>query len=71
MRYRGGRTRECAVRYPDATNQTPSCQVGSTGVGTASKSAVKKMVNKLLRSDIRNGHEADAADAAIAGLLRH
>lgn len=41
-----------------------------TGFGTASKPAVKKMVNKLLGSDIRNGHEADAAAAAIAGLLK-
>ena len=41
-----------------------------TGSGTASKQAVKKMVNKLLAADIRNGHEADAAAAAIAGLLQ-
>ena len=40
-----------------------------TGTGNASKSAVKKMVNKLLGSNLRNGHEADAAAAAIAGLL--
>ena len=41
-----------------------------TGTGSASKSAVKRMVNKLLAADIRNGHEADAAAAAIAGLLK-
>ena len=40
-----------------------------TGTGSASKSAVKRMVNKLLAADIRDGHEADAVAAAIAGLL--
>ena len=43
----------------------PTLQIKSQAV----KSAVKRMVNKLLRSEIRNGHEADAAAAAIAGLL--
>ena len=41
-----------------------------TGTGTASKTAVKQMVNKLLAVDITSDHEADAAAAAIAGLLR-
>ena len=40
-----------------------------TGSGTASKHAVKKMVNKLTGATLTNGHEADAAAAAIAGLL--
>ena len=41
-----------------------------TGTGSASKSAVKRMVNKLLAADIRDGHEADVVAAAIAGLLK-
>ena len=40
-----------------------------TGTGTASKQAVKKMVNKITGTTLTNGHEADAAAAAIAGLL--
>ena len=40
-----------------------------TGVGTASKTAVKRMVNKLLAVEITSDHEADAAATAIAGLL--
>ena len=39
-----------------------------TGTGTASKSAVKQMVNKLLAVDITSDHEADAA-SAIAGVI--
>ena len=41
-----------------------------TGTGTASKQSVKKMVNKILDTTLTNGHEADAAAAAIAGLLK-
>lgn len=37
--------------------------------GRASKSNVQKMMGKLLGEDICNNHEADAAAAAIAGLL--
>ena len=40
-----------------------------TGNGTASKAAVKKMVNTLLKTTISNAHEADAAAAAVAGLM--
>ena len=40
-----------------------------TGSGTASKHAVKKMVNKITGATLTNGHETDAAAAAIAGLL--
>ena len=40
-----------------------------TGKGTASKRYVNWMVNRLLRSDIKNHHEADAAAIAITGLL--
>lgn len=40
-----------------------------TGRGTASKAHVKQMVNRLLSADIKNQHEADAAAAAVAGLL--
>lgn len=41
-----------------------------TGSGTASKHAVKKMLNKITGATLTNGHEADAAAAAIAGLLQ-
>ena len=40
-----------------------------TGTGSASKSAVKRMVNKLLNASLTNDHETDAAATAIAGLL--
>ena len=40
-----------------------------TGKGTAGKQQVKRNVNKLLRTQITSPHEADAAAAAIAGLL--
>ena len=40
-----------------------------TGVGTASKSAVKRMVNKLLKTSLTNDHETDAVATGIAGLL--
>ena len=40
-----------------------------TGVGSASKSAVKRMVNKLLNVSLTNDHETDAAATSIAGLL--
>ena len=40
-----------------------------TGRGTAGKQQVKRNVNKLLRTEITSNHEADAAAAAIAGLL--
>lgn len=36
----------------------------------ASKDAVKKRINALLKADIKNHHESDAAAAAIAALLR-
>ena len=41
-----------------------------TGIGTASKTAVKRMVNRLLAVEITSDHESDAAAAAIAGLLQ-
>ena len=41
-----------------------------TGVGTASKSAVKRMVNKLLNASLTNDRETDAAATGIAGLLQ-
>ena len=37
---------------------------------TASKDQVKRMVNKILKTDIRNHHEADAAAVAMASLLK-
>ena len=37
---------------------------------TASKDQVKRMVNKILKTDVRNHHEADAAAVAIASLLK-
>ena len=40
-----------------------------TGVGNASKSAVQRMVNKLLKASLTNDHETDAAATAVAGLL--
>lgn len=40
-----------------------------TGKGRAGKQQVKRNVNKLLRTQIKSPHEADAAAAAIAGLL--
>lgn len=57
--------------------QMPSIQVrpqavkaAVTGVGRASKAQVQKMMAKLLRVDIKNGHAADAAAVAMAGLLQ-
>ena len=48
----------------------PQTVKAATGMGgKASKADVKRMVNRLLSADIRNAHEADAAGAAIAGLL--
>ena len=41
-----------------------------TGSGRATKTAVKKMVNRLLDAKFTNDHEADATAAAIAGLLQ-
>lgn len=41
----------------------------ATGHGTASKETVKKFVQKLTQTEIKNGHAADAAAIAIAGLL--
>lgn len=41
-----------------------------TGSSFASKLLVKRNVNRLMGSDIRNGHESDACAAAIAGLLK-
>lgn len=40
-----------------------------TGRGTVGKQQVKRNVNKRLRTQIKSPHEADAAAAAIAGLL--
>lgn len=55
---------------------TPTLQVkpqavkaAVTGRGTSAKEQVKRNVNKLLRTEITSSHEADAAAAAIAGLL--
>ena len=55
---------------------TPTLQVkpqavkaAVTGTGRAGKQLVKRNVNKLLRTQIKSPHEADAAAAAIAGLL--
>ena len=39
-------------------------------IGNASKKHVRIMVNKVLRSYIRNQHECDAAAIAIAALLK-
>ena len=41
-----------------------------TGNGSACKAAVMKYVNRLLNTDIKRDHEADASAAAIAGLLQ-
>ena len=41
-----------------------------TGKGSACKAAVMKYVNRLLNTDIKRDHEADASAAAIAGLLQ-
>ena len=49
----------------------PHVKSAVTGVGTASKTAVKRMVNKLLAVEITSDHEADAAATTIAGLLPH
>lgn len=43
----------------------------ATGHGSASKTAVKKFVQKLTRTEIKNGHAADAAAVAIAGLMQN
>ena len=58
------------VSIPTLQIKPQAVKSAVTGTGNASKEAVKKMVNKLLGSDLRNGHEADAAAAAIAGLLK-
>ncbi|MDE0636675.1 MAG: crossover junction endodeoxyribonuclease RuvC [Candidatus Poribacteria bacterium] len=53
---------DCSLlTYTDTKLQKVKSAV--TGTGKASKEAVRKMVNKLLGSDIRNGngYEADAA----------
>ena len=57
------------VSIPTLQIKPQMVKAAVTGSGTASKPFVKKMVNKLLGSAIRNDHEADAAAAAIAGLL--
>lgn len=49
----------------------PQTVKAATGMGgKASKEQVNRMVNRLLSAEIANGHESDAAAAAIAGLLR-
>lgn len=42
----------------------------ATGHGRASKKHVKKFVQKLTQTEIKNGHAADAAAIAIAGFLQ-
>ena len=41
-----------------------------TGRSTAAKEHIKVMVNRLLNTDIKNHHEADACAVAVAGLLK-
>ena len=45
-------------------------KAAATGTGQATKEKMKKLLGRLLRRDIRNHHEADAAAVAIAGLLQ-
>ena len=47
-----------------------SVKAAVTGVGSASKAQVQRMVSKLVGVDIENAHACDAAAAAIAGLLQ-
>ncbi len=65
------------IRLAAELAELPSIQVtpqqvkaAVCGVGRASKAQVQKMVAKLLRVDIKNGHAADAAAVAMAGLLQ-
>ena len=57
------------VGIPVVQVKPQALKAAVTGNGTASKAAVKKMVNTLLKTTISNAHEADAAAAAVAGLM--
>ena len=64
---------EIACRHCDIpSNQIKpqSLKSAVTGTGRATKEQVKYMIHKLLRTEIKSNHEADAAAAAIAGLQR-
>ena len=48
---------------------TPQQEADATGTGQASKETMKRYLARILGTEIRNHHEADAAAIAIAGLL--
>lgn len=56
-------------KIPTRQVKPQAVKAAVTGRGTAGKQQVKRNVNKLLSTEIRSNHEADACAAAIAGLL--
>ena len=50
---------------PQDVKQAVGCR------GNADKSQIKMMVNKIVKTPIKNHHEADAVAVAIAGLLKY